>query len=170
MLVLQNLHLGRIWQITLGRILAWTFLVKRLWSCAATLNLSVSALIPALLRYWWVSCMSTSTFWLRSGCWSCKGFDFQAVSPFSHFSWAILLNFQAFFVSFISTSNLISRSRSILRAKSVASFTTECKPFFFYTFRLVVTSSDRIISRLIVDFLCDSLSWVKPLAPLLLER
>ena len=134
MLVLQNLHLGRIWRIALGRILAWTFLVKRLWSCAATIDLSVSALSSALLSYWWVSCMSTSTFWLRSGCWPCKGFDFQAVSPFSPFSLAILINFKAFSVFFISTSNLVSRSTSILRANSVASFTTECEPFSFLSF------------------------------------
>ena len=64
----------------LWRILAWRCLVKRLWSSVATINSSVSTLSTALLSNWWVSCKSTSAFWLRRGYWTCKGFDFQAIS------------------------------------------------------------------------------------------
>ena len=132
-LVLQNLHLG---SAPLWRILAWKFLVKRLWSCAATINPSVSALSPALLSHWWVSCKSTSAFWLRRGYWPCKGFDFQAVSiAFFPFSLAILFNFWAFSVFFISPSNSVSRSKSISHANSLASFTTEREPFSFSCFK-----------------------------------
>ena len=121
-LVLQNLHLG---SAPLRRILAWKFLVKRLWSCAATKNPSVSALSPALLSHRWVSCKSTSAFWLRRGYWPCKGFGFRAVSiAFLLFSLPILLNFRAFSVFFISPSNSVSRSKSISRSNSLASFTT----------------------------------------------
>ena len=157
LLVLQNLHLGRIWRIPLGRILAWTFLVKRLWSCAAAINLSVSTLSPALLSYWWMSCMSTSAFWLWSGCWLCNDFEFQAVFPFSPFSLAISINFRAFSVFFIFTSNLLSRSTSISRANSIASFTTECEPYSFLSFKAScsIQSSDKFKyrKRPIIDFL-----------------
>ena len=55
-----------------------------------------STLSRALLTHWWVSCKSTSAFWLRCGYWPCKGFDFQAVSiTFFPFSLAIFFNFQA---------------------------------------------------------------------------
>ena len=73
----QNLHLG---SVPSWRILAWKFLVKWLWSCAATINPSVSTLSPALLSHWWVSCKSTSAFWLQSGYWPCNSFDFQTAS------------------------------------------------------------------------------------------
>ena len=141
-LILQNLYLG---PAPLWRIFAWKFLVKRLWSCAEKINPSVSALSSALLRHWRVLCKSTSAFWLRRGYYPCKGFDFQAVSiAFFPFSLGILFNFQLFkffsilfkfFVFFISPSNSVSRSKSISRANSLASFITEWEPFSFSCFK-----------------------------------
>ena len=130
-LVLQNLHLG---SAPLWKILAWKFLVKRLWSCAATIMPSVSALSPALVsHYWWLSCKSMSAFWLQSGYWPCNNFDFQVVSiAFFPFSLAILFNFQAFPMFFISPSNSVSRSKSISHTNSLTFFfTTEWNFFFF---------------------------------------
>ena len=95
--------------------------------------------------------MSTSAFWLRSGCWPWNGFDFQAVSSFSTFSLAISLDYRAFSVFFISTSNLVSRSTSFSHANSAASFTTECEPFSFLSFKLVVASSNLINSSIAKD-------------------
>ena len=154
-LVLQTLHLG---SAPLWRILAWTFLVKRLWSCAATINPLVSVVSPALLSHWWVSCKYTSAFWLWRGYWPCKGFDFQAVSiAFFPFSLAILFNFWAFSVFFISPSNLVSRSKSISRANFLASFTREWDPFYFSCFKAScsIQSSDKFKyrKRPIVDVL-----------------
>ena len=62
--VLQNLHLR---SVSLWRILAWKFLVKRLWSCMATTNPSTSTLCPAFLSHWEVSCKSPSTFSFEVG-------------------------------------------------------------------------------------------------------
>ena len=112
-LVLQNLHLG---SAPLWRILAWKFLVKRLWSCAATINPSDSALSPALLSHRWLSCKSTSAFWLRRGYWPCKGFDFQAVSIIISISYyyyyycycwlLLLLLFSQLYVNYCACSTL----------------------------------------------------------------
>ena len=146
-LVLQNLHLG---SPPLWRILARKFLVKRLWSCAATINPSISALSPAVLSHWWVSCKSTSLFCLRSGYWPCKGFDFQAVSiAFYPFSLAILFNFWVFSVFFISPSNSVSRYKLISRANFLASFTKEWEPFSFSCFKASYSmqSSDKFKYR-----------------------
>ena len=117
--VLQNLHLGRIWRIPLGRILAWAFLVKRLWSCAAAINLSVSALSPALLSYWWMSCMSTSAFWLRSGCWLCNDFDFQAVFPFSPFSFYQFLSTSEHFPCSLSSHQIYFHDLHLFRVQTL---------------------------------------------------
>ena len=143
-LILQNLHLG---SAPLWRILAWKFLVKRPWSCAATTNLSASNLSLALLSHWWVSCKSTPAFWFQRGYWSCKDFDFLAVSiAFFPFSLVILFNFAAFSMFFISPSNSVSRSKSISCANSLASLTTESEPFFFPVLKLVAASSHLINS------------------------
>ena len=143
-LVLQNLHLG---SAPLWRILAWKFLVKRLWSCAATTNLSASTLSLALLSHWWVSCKSRSAFWFQRGYWPCKDSDFLAVSiAFFPFSLAILFNFPAFSMFFISPSNSVSRTKSISHANSLASLTTESGFFFFYALKLVAGSSRLINS------------------------
>ena len=99
-----------------------------------------------------MSCKSTSAFWLRSGYWPCNGFDFQAVSmAFFPFSLAIHFNFRAFSVFFISPSNSVSRSKSISRANSLASFTTECEPFSFSCFKASLASSHLINSSIEKD-------------------
>ena len=112
----------------------------------ATINPSVSALSPALLNNYWVSCKSTSAFWLRRGYWACKGFDLQAVLiEFFPFFLATLFNIRVFSVFVISQSNSVSRSKSILCANSRASFTAECEPFSFSCFKASfrIQSSDK---------------------------
>ena len=130
LLVLQNLHLG---SVPLWRILAWKFLVKRLWCHVATIIPSVSAMSCALLsHYWWLSCKSMTAFWLQSGYWQCNRFDLQVLLiAFFPFSLAILFNFQAFPMFFISPSNSVSRSKSISHANSLTCFYNRVKLFFF---------------------------------------
>ena len=53
-LVLQNLHLET---APSWRILDWKLLVKRLWSCATTINPSVPAWNLVFLSHWWVPCI-----------------------------------------------------------------------------------------------------------------
>ena len=125
-------------------------ILKRLWSCAVTINSSVSTLSPALLSLWWVSCKSTSAFWHRNGYWSCNGFYFQVVSiAFFPFSLAILFNFWAFSMFFISPSNWVLRSKSISHANSLDSFTTKCESFYFSCFKAScsIHASDKIKYR-----------------------
>ena len=103
---------------------AWKFLVKRLWSCAATINLSVSALNPELLNHWGVSCFDYIGFLALK--WVFAMLRFWALSiVFFPFFLTILFSFRALSVFFISLSNSISRSKSISRANSLySSFTT----------------------------------------------
>ena len=62
----------------------------------------ISAATINPINHWWLSCKSTSAFWLQSGFWSCNGFDFQEVFiAFFYslpFSLACLFIFQAFSV------------------------------------------------------------------------
>ena len=53
-------------------ILVSQFLLKRLWSCTAMMNPSVSAFRPTLHICWWVFALSASACWLHQGYHLCK--------------------------------------------------------------------------------------------------
>ena len=98
--VLQNLHVesAPLWKINTGLKVS----SEKAQISAATINPSVSTFNAVLLNHWWLSCKSTSAFWLQSGFRSCNGFDFQEVFiAFFYslpFSLACLFIFQAFSV------------------------------------------------------------------------
>ena len=110
-LILQNLHLG---SAPLWRILAWKFLVKRLWSCAATTNLSASTLSLALLGHWWVSCKSTSAFWFQRGYWPFP--FFLAILASSSNSLASLTTESGFFLFY--TLKLVAASSRLINSST----------------------------------------------------
>ena len=97
-------------------------------------------------------CKSTSVVWLQRGYWPCKGFEFQAVLiALFPFSLAVLFNFQAFSVFFISPSNSVQNLNLLHPQILELLLQQSMNLFLFHVLKLVAASSHLINSSIKKD-------------------